>query len=111
MNNKKITRIAKPLTAIAIAQEIVRQLGGNRFLSMTGAKNLIADGNTLSFRLPGKGFSKYNYVKITLNSMDTYDIEFGNINGMNYKKIDVKMIYNEELTKTIERYTGLRLSL
>ena len=30
-----------------VADIILEQLGGNKFLAMTGAKNLLADGNTL----------------------------------------------------------------
>lgn len=54
---------------------ILQQLGGNRFLAMTGAKNLIADGYTLRMTLP-KNHSKANRLEITLNGLDLYDMRF-----------------------------------
>ena len=35
-----------------IATTILQQLGGSRFIAMTGAKNLVAEENALIFRLP-----------------------------------------------------------
>ena len=42
-----------------IPNVILQQLGGNKFLAMTGAKNLVGDGNTLRMTLPRNG-SKAN---------------------------------------------------
>lgn len=58
-----------------IANEILNQLGGNRFIVMTGAKNLVYDDNSLRFRI-GKNASRANMVRITLNGLDLYDMEF-----------------------------------
>ena len=54
-----------------VADIILEQLGGNKFLAMTGAKNLLADGNTLRMTLP-KNRSKANRLYITLDPDDTY---------------------------------------
>jgi hypothetical protein len=35
-----------------IEQEILRQLGGNKFIAMTGAKNFVAGDGILAFRIP-----------------------------------------------------------
>ena len=37
---------------MAVADIILKQLGGSRFTSMTGAKNLVGDTNSLAFKLP-----------------------------------------------------------
>lgn len=37
---------------MTVANTILEQLGGSKFLAMTGAKNLLADGNTLLMTLP-----------------------------------------------------------
>lgn len=58
-----------------VPNEILRQLGGNRFLAMTGAKNLCGDGNTLRMTLPRNG-SKANRLWVTLNGNDLYDMRF-----------------------------------
>ena len=58
-----------------IADIILQQLGGNKFLVMTGAKNLVADGNTLRMTLP-KNCSRANRLYITLDADDTYTMRF-----------------------------------
>ncbi len=58
-----------------IADIILEQLGGNKFLAMTGAKNLLADENTLRMTLP-KNRSKANRLYITLDPDDTYTMRF-----------------------------------
>ena len=58
-----------------VADIILEQLGGNKFLVMTGAKNLIADGDTLRMSLP-KNMSGANKLEITLDATDTYTMRF-----------------------------------
>lgn len=58
-----------------IASTILQQLGGNRFLVMTGTKDLIAIENGLKMTLARNG-SKANRLEITLNGADLYDIKF-----------------------------------
>lgn len=58
-----------------VADIILEQLGGNKFLAMTGAKNLLADGNTLHMTL-SKNRSKANRLHITLDPDDTYTMRF-----------------------------------
>lgn len=63
---------------LEVAETILRQLGGNKFIVMTGAKNFIAlneYGGALYFQI-GKNASKANRVKITLQWDDTYTVEF-----------------------------------
>ena len=91
---------------------ILNQLGGNKFLFMTGAKNLIwnEEAQALSFKFPTA--SKKNYCKITLNSLDTYDIEFGKIYGGNYTVVsEFKGYYNDMLRELFTKETGLYTSL
>ena len=99
----------------SVSEIILEQLGGGKFAVMTGAKTFQNTGNGLSFRLPGSGgFTKdgINYVKITLNSMDTYDMEFGRIRGHNYNIITTKNdIYNDILQDVFRDVTGLSTSL
>lgn len=94
-----------------IAKTILKQLGGNKFTVMTGAKNYVAHKDALSFRLPGNGKlngKTVNYVKITLTPLDLYDVEFGYIRGMNYKVLKtVEGIYFDMLQDVFTRNTGL----
>lgn len=48
-----------------VADIILEQLGGSKFLAMTGANHLLSDGNTLRMNLP-KNASKANRLWITL---------------------------------------------
>jgi hypothetical protein len=92
-----------------VAKEILRQLGGNRFITMTGAK-CGYDGNTLIVKF--KGCSKINIMQVKLNSMDTYDIKFLNLRGTNLKMVkEYNGIYNDMLVDIFESTTGVYTSL
>ena len=55
---------------------------------------------------------RINYVKITLNFMDTYDIEFMSIWGTVIKTVsEIKGVYNDGLQDIIANRTGLCLSI
>lgn len=95
---------------IQIAKTILMQLGGsNRLQVFTGAYNFVAVPYGVSFRIKNR---KVNYVKIVLNAMDTYDVEFGLIRGANYKVVkELNGIYNDQLVEVFTRYTGMVLRL
>ncbi len=96
---------------IAIANEIIRQLGGNKFRAMTGARDFMATENGLGFKLPGGGGfcrSGINFVKIALTSLDLYDMEFKRIRGTNITEISRHDgIYNDMLQEIFTAETGL----
>lgn len=101
-----------PASTPSVAQTILQQLGGRHFISMTGAKNLTAHANALSFRIPTAPRNRINYVKVTLNAMDTYDVEFFTIRGANSAvKGYHEGIYADKLRGLFEDETGLRTSL
>ena len=58
-----------------IANTILAQLGGNKFLAMTGAYNLLIDGNGLRMKLR-KNQSGAGIMRVTLKGDDTYKMEF-----------------------------------
>lgn len=104
---------------MTVANEILRQLGGNKFLAMTGANHLLADGNTLRMILP-KNASKANRLWITLNADDTYTMNFfkftaGRLNKKTFtytedKKVDVKEVkgvYCDMLQDIFTSVTGM----
>lgn len=61
--------------SLDVPRTILEQLGGNKFIVMTGAKNFVGDGNTLRMTLPRNG-SKANRLWVTLNGKDLYDMRF-----------------------------------
>ena len=92
-------------------ETILKQLGGNRFVAMTGAKNLGTSGKDLSFSI-GRNAKRVTHVHIKLTSMDLYDVEFINMRGAKRKVIKkVKGVYADMLRKIFTKYTGLRTSL
>ena len=107
---------------------IINQLAGSQrnLVLFTGANNFkfSSEHYFVSFKI-GSGAKKINnktikYVKITLNSADLYDIEFGGDSRTKneYGKFDVnyvclqtnKGVYGESLKNNFETVTGFYLS-
>jgi hypothetical protein len=91
------------------AEEVLRQLGGRRFIAMTGANSFVKDKEKRSivFKIP-KGGNGINYVKITLNGSDTYDIEFIKMRSGNMTIVNTANdIYAEQLQEVFTENTGL----
>lgn len=96
--------------ANAIAATIVNQLGGGRKLQMfIGLKQLINEplGVTLVFPKP-KHAGAVNRVRITLNGMDLYDMEFIRTRGSSVKVVkEFNDVYAEDIKDRFEEGTGL----
>ena len=91
-----------------VAKTILEQLGGGKFLAMTGAKMLMGFENGLQFKLPKYEHTKINSVRIVLEPSDTYSVEFGTVRGANYKQVKmVENVYFMELAEVFENATGL----
>jgi hypothetical protein len=94
-----------------IAREILNQLGNNKFIAMTGAKQFISDDNSLRFSIP-RAKDGINRIKITLNSLDLYDVEYGKQFADKYTVVKKEEgIYNDMLVPSFERNTGLYTKL
>jgi hypothetical protein len=96
-----------------IANEILNQLGGSRFVAMTGAKMFAHDAGSLRFRLPSRfATAGINFVKITLTAADDYTVEFGKVWGINYRMIATQTgIYADTLRAAFTQATGLDCTL
>jgi len=90
------------------AQETLRQLGGNKFIAMTGARNFTKDRDSIIFKLP-RAKNGIRIVKITLNQVDTYDINFMSASGKIIKQEN--NIYNDQLQEVFTQNTGLHTHL
>jgi len=91
--------------------EVIAQLGGGRFIAMTGAKDFFIGPKGIVFKI-GRNSKTVNYVRINLNSMDTYDVEFLSVRKFKEKvKSTVKGVYADSLRGAFEQNTGLRTSL
>ena len=86
-----------------IATTILQQLGGNRFVAMTGAKDFLAIKNGLQFKI-GRNASKANRVEIKLNGSDLYDMQF-----IAYRPYSVKVDHKRcEVREIPEKRTTVR---
>jgi len=94
--------------------ETLKQLGGQRFIVMVGARELMKaprGTNTMSFRFM-QGKEKITHLIIYLNSMDTYDLEFGKIFAHTFVSVKkVKGVYADQLQQVFTEVTGLRTHL
>lgn len=95
-----------------IAQTILAQLGGNKFVAMTGAKSFVGIENGLMFMLPRGAKNKANKVRITLTPADLYKVEFMKIRGVELKTISAhEEIYCDMLQELFTKETGLETRL
>jgi hypothetical protein len=98
-----------------VAQTILAQLGGRRFLAMTGARQLIGGDDHLSFTLPGKpGYVKHgiNVCRITLTPMDVYTVEYLRVREGKVRTVQTcEEVYAEDLQDCFSRETGLSTRL
>lgn len=93
-----------------IAGTILNQLGGSKFIAMTGARNILNLGDGLQFQY--RGCKTSNCVRITLNQYDSYDVEFFSIKGLDctsHGRQEGIMVAG--LKAYFEQYTGLWISL
>lgn len=99
-----------------VANIILSQLGGHKFVVMTGAKNLTShddERGALSFRISSTMTkNKCNHVKITLNGSDLYDVTFSKIDPRDLKQISkFSDVYAEDLENLFQDETGLATRL
>jgi hypothetical protein len=103
-----------------IAETIYAQFGGRKAAAMIGMHAMAfgtdESGNAyLSFKF--KAGRKANYCKVTLNAMDTYDMEiqkvsFGVSQGLKCKVVaSHDGVYCDQLQDLFEKATGLYLRL
>ena len=94
-----------------VAKTILQQLGGNKFIAMTGAKNFGSSRNSLQFKI-GKNSKSISHVTITLKSSDLYDVEFIRMRGVNRKVVKkLKGVYADQLGTMFKKYTGMNVRL
>lgn len=100
--------------SLATSTEILNQLGGNRFIAMTGSKNFIGGKNSLSFKLTTNKL-KATHCTIELDVWDTYTVTFTKFNmkavEMNKKLSVTAGVYNDMLRDIFTKETGLLTDL
>lgn len=107
------TAATETVNDLSVAKTILEQLGGNRFIAMTGAHNFAGGSDSLQFRLPSN-FAKnsINSVSITLTPMDTYTVILSRVRGTKVTQISRhEHAYAEDLQKLFRAETGLEVHL
>jgi len=101
-------RLAKSDSSFS-AVTVLEQLGGNKFIAMTGAKDFIRDDakGMIAFKI-GRNSKGITHVRITLNAKDLYDMEF-----LKKRNLDLKVVskagdvYFDHLQDIFTENTGL----
>ena len=104
-----------------VAETILVQLGGNKFIAMTGATQLGYDDNALNMKLGSGTTNKATHLRIALDPMtDTYRMEFLRLNKGNARKcIPISVdklppiygLHADDLQRVFTEQTGMRTSL
>ena len=100
------------------AKVLLQQLGGNKFIMMTGAKNFGLGPKGMGFKI-GRNSKKINYIRIDLDrGKDLYNMEFirmarkkGELSPTMKVVKKIKGVYADQLQKMFTKYTGMYTSL
>jgi hypothetical protein len=96
-----------------IAKTILQQLGGNKFIAMTGAKNIGFTNKGIQMGI-GRNAKGVTHVIIDLDrGKDLYNMEFVKV-GWDFKRKTIKKlngVYADQLQKIFTKYTGLHTRL
>ena len=97
----------------ATTETILNQLGGRKFLAMTGAKNLLVSDDKLQFQLPARfALNGITAVWVKLEANDTYTLTFWKIRGIKCDVVaTVEDVYCDNLRAIFTEYTGLDCTL
>jgi len=92
-----------------IAATILKQLGGNKFIAMTGA-TVMRDDATLVVKFKGSRIANIMYV--TLNALDLYDVRICKFRGCEIKEVaSMENAYSDMLQPFFTQITKLYTSL
>jgi hypothetical protein len=98
-----------------VAQTILEQLGGNRFIAMTGARNFVSDASrgrgSLMFKV-GRNDKGVTHVRVTLNGNDLYDVAALKVRSLDVAQLDERYdVGFDSLRAEFTELTGLATSL
>ena len=91
------------MTDMTVARSILDQLGGARFVAMTGARELVGSADSLTFKI-GVNPKRVSQVRVTLTPADLYSVTFFRIGKAPQIESDV---YCNMLEAVFSERTGL----
>lgn len=86
------------------ADIILQQMGGHRFVAMTGCSHFVSDGDTLRMSIPKNG-SRANRLYITLDTDDTYTMRFFRYTAPKLSRKTFEFV--GEKVEEVKTYTGV----
>jgi hypothetical protein len=95
------------MTDMTVARSILDQLGGERFVAITGARELVGSADSLTFKI-GVNPKRVSQVRVTLTSADLYSVTFFRIGKAPQIESDV---YSNMLEAVFSERTGLYTQL
>lgn len=101
-------------STLSVAQTILFQLGGMRFVRMTGAKNLVGSETGLIFRISSVNSDRkrVNVVLVTLDASDTYTVTASYLRAGKLTTVAKRSdVYCDQLQEVFTRLTGLNTTL
>lgn len=115
----RTTKDEQKQIADTILMQLIQHRNTGRLAAMLGASNFYFDENeqeNVYVRFKFKGSRKFNTVRITLNAMDLYDVEYIKSSVVQYQLVDKVItksegLYADMLKSDFEQTTGLYLSL
>jgi hypothetical protein len=95
------------MTDMTVARSILDQLGGERFVAMTGARDFVGGADSLTFKI-GVNPKRVSQVRVTLTPADLYSVTFFRIGKAPHIESDV---YSNMLEAVFSERTGLYTQL
>ena len=97
-----------------IAETILAQLGGARFVAMTGASNMLHGEKHLQCKLGRGALNGITHLTVALRDDDSYDVTFHRVakRGLDVREISRhEMVFADSLRTLVESVTGFYLNL
>ena len=93
------------------ANLLLKQLGGNKFKAMTGAKDFGIGSDGLQFKI-GRNSKSISHIVIRLTSMDVYEMKFLRVRAGKITVVKkVNNVYADKLGVIFKKYTGMNVRL
>ena len=94
------------------AQTIINQLGGNRLVAMTGARQFVNTGSGVNFRVGRGARNSINLISISLNGFDLYDVQFLRTRGVAMTTVgEFENVFAGNLRSLFTSETGFALTI
>ena len=93
-------------------ETILNQLGGSKFIAMTGAKDFVTSEREVKFRIGRGARDGMNVIVVALAADETYTMTGAKLRSFKFQELrKIENIYAEDLRHFFKDLTGLDTSL